>query len=234
MYVLGLDVETTGLSPDNDKIIELGAVVWDTKQNKPVAMINHLISIGEQPLRDKTTELTGITGSDLVDFGIDENQALEALLRLASKCDYLVAHNGNKFDKPFIDNALAKYGLTLNKPWIDSLYDVPYADITSRKLTNLAKQHNVSSQNAHRALFDVLMMLEVCANFNWQEIIDIQKSPSLTLIADVNKENRQLAKDAGFYFDRQELKWKKRMKRCLADKAKFSFGTSDLESSCYN
>mgnify|MGYP000106079544 CR=1 FL=1 len=119
----------------------------------------------------RITEITGITIQHLTSFGISEQTAFEELLILAIQCEFIVAHNGLKFDKAFIDLALAKYGLALKLPWIDSLYDLPYGDVTSRKLTNLAKQHNVSAQNAHRALFDVLMMLEVCANYNWQEIM---------------------------------------------------------------
>ncbi|MEI6895455.1 MAG: 3'-5' exonuclease [Colwellia sp.] len=223
MYVLGIDVETTGLSPDNDKIIELGAVVWDADLNKPVAMMNHLISIGEQQLREKTTQLTGITDSDLTNFGIDEQQALLDLLKLSEKCDYMVAHNGNKFDKPFIDNALAKYGLKLSKSWIDSLFDVPYpCQFKKRRLGYLADEHGCSIAFAHRAQFDVLAMLQICSHYDWQKIIELQKIPVVTIIANVSYEERDKAKSAGFYFDRNTSKWKKKLKE------------SQLDSLCYD
>ena len=224
MYVLGIDIETTGLSPDNDNIIELGAVVWDTEVDKPVAMMNHLLSIGDKKLSNKIIKLTNITDIDLDTFGIDEIAALNELLKLAEKCDYMVAHNGNDFDKKFIDNALNKHDLTLDKPWIDTLYDVPYSeDITSKKLTNLASHYDCSTEFAHRALFDVLMMLQVCSYFDWQDIIELQKITTITMIANVDYDDRDKAKSEGFYFDRKTKKWKKNIKESKLNNLCYDF-----------
>lgn len=224
MYVLGLDVETTGLSPANDKIIEVGAVVWDTEVDKPIAMMNHLIAIGDKKLSNKIIKITGITDIDLDSFGIDEKVALTELLKLAEKCDYIVAHNGNKFDRLFIDNALNKYNLLLDKPWIDTLYDVPYSeDVTSKKLSHLAEFHGYSNEFAHRALFDVLMMLQICSCFDWQEIIELQKTPMITIVANVSYEEQDKAKSEGFYFDRNTKQWKKNIKESKFDSLSYSF-----------
>lgn len=227
MYVLGVDVETTGLSPENDKIIELGAVVWNTDVDKPVAMMNHLISIGDEKLSNKIIQLTGITDIDLDVFGIEEQQALTELLKLAEKCGYIVAHNGNKFDKPFIDNALAKHNLLLVKSWIDTLYDVPFNErVRSKKLTELAIDHDCQNVFAHRALFDVLAMLQICSHYDWQEIIELQKIPVITIVADVSYEEREKAKSAGFYFDRHTSTWKKNIKQYQLDKLCYGFKCS--------
>ena len=227
MYVLGIDVETTGLNYESDQIIELGAVVWDTKLNKPVATMNHLISINNRQLSDEISAITGITNSELKDFGIEEEKALNELLTLAKKCDYIVAHNGNSFDKLFIDNALNKYGLTLNKPWIDTMFDVPFpSNIIKRKLGYLADEHNCSIAFAHRALFDVLAMLQICSKYNWVDIFELQKCPTIKIIALVSYEERDKAKTAGFYFDRETKKWTKKIKESQYKMSNFDFETT--------
>ncbi|MFT5298074.1 MAG: DNA polymerase-3 subunit epsilon [Colwellia sp.] len=232
MYVLGVDVETTGLSSESDKIIEIGAVVWDTEVDKPIAILSHLININKSTsdvirLSNKIIQLTDITDIDLDIFGVEEQQALTELLTLVDKCDYIVAHNGNKFDKPFIDNALKTHGLVIDKPWIDSLYDVPYNEsIKSKKLTELAIHHDCPNDYSHRAVFDVLTMLRVCSYYDWQEIIDLQKIPVITIVANISDKESEEAKSAGFYFDRNTSQWKKKIKEIQLNSLCYSFECS--------
>jgi len=224
MYVLGLDIETTGLDFDECKIIEIGAVVWHTETNKPVAMLNHLIAIGEETLTDNIINLTGITDQDLTDFGINEKQALTDLLSLAKKCAYIVAHNGNSFDKIFIDKALDRHDLVLDKPWIDTMYDVPYpSHIKTRKLTYLAAEHQYLNANAHRALFDVLSMMHVASQYSWQEIISLFQSPLVDVQALVSYDEKNKAKLAGFRWNAEKKVWFKTMKQQVLEQAEYDF-----------
>lgn len=225
MLILGVDVETTGLSTEKDKIIEIGAVVWDTEQSKPVAMLNHLVKQPElMPLEEKIIKVTGITETDLNQFGLDEGKAMEEFILLAEKCEYILAHNGNKFDKPIVDKALASHGLILDKHWIDSMLDVAYPTST-RNLTHLAAEHSFLNPFAHRALFDVLTMLTVCDKYNWSEIVERSRSPEVLVIAKVTKNERFLAKEKRFRWDPQNTRWIKNMRQYDLDKTKFDFET---------
>lgn len=223
MYVLGLDLETTGLSFEEDEIIEIGAVVWDTDLNKPAAMLNHLVvQPHKYPLSQNIVNITGISDKDLNEFGIDEKDALVEFLKLAEKCQYIVAHNGNYFDRPFLEKALKRHGLKVKLPWIDTMFDVPFKCRT-KQLTYLAAEHNFLNPFAHRAQFDVLTMLKVCSNYDWQEIIKRAHSPQIKVIAKVTKEDRQLAKDKGFRWDPKNYAWFKEMKECDLDQQAFDF-----------
>ena len=62
MILLGLDFETTGLNFDTDRITEIGAVLWDTKEGKPIALHNHLVKHDDAPpITEEVEQLTGIT-----------------------------------------------------------------------------------------------------------------------------------------------------------------------------
>ncbi len=223
MLILGLALETTGLSHETDEIIELGAVAWDTEQNKPVAMINHLIQQPKKmPLEDIIVKITGITENDLNNFGISEQKAIQDYVELANKCDYVIAHNGNQFDKQFIEKALTRHGEKQQHIWLDSMTDVPYQTAT-RKLTYLAAEHKFLNPYSHRALFDVLTMLKVCSHYDWNEIITRAASPTVQVVAKVSKEDRLLAKKVGFRWDAKNYQWVKVMKEMDLVKTDFNF-----------
>nr|PMH85893.1 hypothetical protein BCU57_12715 [Shewanella sp. 10N.286.48.B5] len=223
MLVLGVDVETTGLSTTEDEIIELGAVVWDTDTNKPVAMINHLV---KQPQKGKLSKtiinITGITDTDIESFGINEEVVINEFNDLSKKCQYIVAHNGNQFDKCFIDKAAARYGIKINTPWLDTMLDVPY-NCSTKKLTYLAAEHDFLNPFSHRALFDVLTMLTICSKYDWKNIAKRSSSPVVTVIAKVSKENRHLAKSKNFRWDPVNVRWIKNIKQCDLDVSNFDF-----------
>ncbi|RLA62960.1 MAG: hypothetical protein DRQ88_12985, partial [Epsilonproteobacteria bacterium] len=121
MYLLGLDLETTGLSPEQDEIIEIGYMMWDTSINGPVLIGGALVKPTVKKLPQIIVELTGITDNQLRDFGMGLKDGLLRLSALASRADYIVAHNGISFDRKFLTNAYTELNLPFpDKYWIDT------------------------------------------------------------------------------------------------------------------
>jgi DNA polymerase-3 subunit epsilon len=172
------------------------------------------------------TEITGITNEDLKTSALPPEESYKKLLDMAKGCDYVVAHNGRDFDKPFVNRGLKEFGLSLDLPWIDTIYDVPYPEkITSRKLVHLCAEHGFLNPFSHRAVFDVLSMLNVMSRYDFSAIEDMYKSPQMKLIAKVSFEEKDKAKRAGFRWDPSEKVWYKSMKECQLKSVSFDFPT---------
>lgn len=156
-YVL-VDIETTGLSPKTDEIIEIGAI--KVKENKIVDQYDSLIRINE-PLNPFITNLTGITDA-MLQQGKDPIQALEEFLEFAGE-DIIMGHNVN-FDINFIYDKCALYLDTyLRNDFVDTMRIAKKVipDCKNYKLGTLAEIFDVDYKNAHRGLKDVEITYEV-------------------------------------------------------------------------
>lgn len=144
------DVETTGFSAKNDKIIEIGAI--KIKKGEIVSSFNILIN-PKEPLKDEIIALTGITDSMLVNQP-EIGEVINDFNNFISN-SILVAHNAS-FDISFIKNSFEKNGLNFRKPYIDTLElsRIFYSNVRSHSLGNVAKRLGVSLENAHRAVDD--------------------------------------------------------------------------------
>lgn len=103
MRLLGIDYETTGLSPENDLITEVGFVVWDVPTATPLELVSLFLDWKLEKLDPVVTKLTGITMEMLREFGQNPTTVYKILCRLA-RVDGIaaqVAHNGETFDRPF-------------------------------------------------------------------------------------------------------------------------------------
>lgn len=222
MKLLGLDFETSGLDPQQDRIIEIGAVLWDTDRKAPLEVLGRLVQHPGLKLSDEITQLTGITQEDLDQQGIPIETALARLRELLDHADFVVAHNGNQFDRPFLEEALNRASLMdllWNKPWIDTMTDVPYPEsIRTRKLNHLAADHQVFNPLPHRAVFDVVVMLQILSQYPIAEVVELAKSPTLEIRANVSYEDRNLAKDRGYRWDGERKIWFKTIKELHLDR----------------
>jgi len=223
--ILGLDFETTGLLASEDRVIEIGAVVWDTDSNKPVHVFSELVKPeGFVGLPDTIIKVTGIEDQDLYDFGISTQVAFERLNELIENSEYVVAHNV-KFDQSFYEAEISRLGLEpVDRPWLDTVTDVPYGDeVGSRKLTYLAADHGIVNAYAHRAVFDSLTMMTILSRYDIQEVVDRAKSPSVSVLAHVSFEEKDKAKNLGFKWDGKNKKWYRHYKQCDLETVNFPF-----------
>jgi len=146
MRLLFLDLETTGLDFDDDYITEIGYVIKDTEISKPLLTVGEMLKVpGEVP--QIITEITGITKEILNEFGEDPKEILEMFLSAVEryKIDYIVAHNGNGFDKPMLEGNLNRLDLRMpDIEWLDTRLDIVYPEhFKVRNLTYLCAEHGV-------------------------------------------------------------------------------------------
>lgn len=225
MRILGLDFETTGLDFINDRVIEIGAVVWDTESKKPMAMMSELIKL-EEKLSPEIIRITGIDDEMLQAYGINGESAFGKLKDLIDSCDYVVAHNA-KFDRSFFELEIKNYGIEIDPTklkWVDTYMDVPYPDsIQTRKLSYLAAEHGILNTNAHRALFDVIVMLNILKNYSIDEVVKRAESPSVNVIAKVSFSEKDKAKDMGFRWNKDDKIWFKEFKELDLKTKQFPF-----------
>ncbi len=150
-YVL-VDIETTGLSPVDDDIIEIGAI--KVKNNQIIDTYNELIKINRK-LSIFITNLTGITDEMLKDGKCPE-VVLKEFVEFTGD-NTIIGHNVN-FDLGFLRNKCLKYlDYNLRNSYVDTMYIarrlVP--DSKNHKLGTLAEHFNISYEGAHRGLRDV-------------------------------------------------------------------------------
>jgi len=157
---LVIDVETAGLDPARDPIIELAARRFRfnaTGQIVGVGVTRVWREDPGRPLDPAITRLTGLTDVDLVGQRID-TAAATALIRSAH---VVIAHHA-LFDCPRVEARLPE---TAGRPWACSMRDVDWADLgfDGRGLGWLLAQAGWFYPQ-HRAETDVLALLHLLAH----------------------------------------------------------------------
>lgn len=112
---VAIDLETTGLSPYDNKIIELGAVRY--RDGKPVDQYNTLINPGVH-IPERITEITGID-DDMVSKAPYIDDELDRIMEFIGN-DVILGHNVI-FDYTFIAGALAGHSIEYSAEAIDTL-----------------------------------------------------------------------------------------------------------------
>jgi DNA polymerase-3 subunit epsilon len=236
MRLLGLDFETTGLDTSKERITEAGIVLWETEGQQPLTTIGVFYWDDSYPcLPQEVVKLTGLTDDILREFGTPPKPNLEWLEGYSRRhgVQYIVAHNGENFDKPLLMAELTRHGVdapTLRSlPWIDTRTDIPFpSEPDSRRLKHLAGDHGFLNPFEHRAVFDVMTMMRVLAHYDIQKVIEYSKIPFVTVRALVSFDDRQKAKDLRYSWEKIGEKtypkmWVKRVKENkLADEQKLA------------
>lgn len=155
------DLETTGLNPDRNKIIEIGAIRVHRDSNRHDTF-QALIKIkGSVPA--KITDITGITTEMLMADGDPIEQSLNDFLEFIGDLR-LVSFNA-PFDVGFMNAALVSCGKPRLKNPVSCALDMSrraWPGRRSYKLKDLAKDAKLGTQN-HRALGDCQLAMLVYA-----------------------------------------------------------------------
>lgn len=152
------DLETTGLSAINDKIIEIGAV--KIKNGNITETFSKLIN-PEREISDFITDLTGIS-NDMVKDSPTIKEVIKEFYDFI-KDSVLVAHNAN-FDMGFIRENLKIIDIdNLDNPVLDTLQlaRAVFPDLKNHRLDTLTKYLSVELESHHRALDDAYATGEV-------------------------------------------------------------------------
>ncbi|MDU5543966.1 MAG: PolC-type DNA polymerase III, partial [Clostridium perfringens] len=155
-YVV-FDIETTGFSSKNDKIIEIGAV--KLKDGEIVESFSTFVD-PKVNIPYKITELTSIT-QNMVNGQPTIDEVLPKFMEFVGD-SVLVAHNA-AFDVGFIKKNLMDMGKTLKNPVMDTvpLARYLYPDLKKVKLNLVAKHLGISLENHHRAVDDAKATAEI-------------------------------------------------------------------------
>lgn len=146
-----IDVETTGLDPAKDSLIEVAAL--KINNNEVIDSYSSLINPGF-PISSFISELTGITNDQLA-TSPDAKNVLPTFYNFIGE-DILVGHNVH-FDINFLYDNFTKYlGNACSNDFVDTLRlsKKYYKGAKSYRLTSLAQDMNISVDTSHRALAD--------------------------------------------------------------------------------
>lgn len=155
--VIALDLETTGLSPLINKIIEFSAIKI-TKER--IEIFTTLID-PEIEIPQVTIDIHGIEDEMVKGKPVIED-VLPQFIKFADNLP-LLAHNA-KFDIGFIVFWMHQFNLKLNES--DVFCSIKFSrrtftDLKSHKLGSLAKELDIKLENHHRALDDAIAGLRV-------------------------------------------------------------------------
>ncbi len=172
------DLETTGFSPINNRIIEIGAV--KVEKGKIIDRFSTFVN-PKVPIPFKIEELTGIKDDMVMNAPVIE----EVLPEFLDFCEgaIMVAHNAG-FDMSFISKNCEHQGLSCDYTVIDTvgLARVLLPQLNRFKLDTVAKALKVSLDNHHRAVDDAACTAEIFVKF-----IEMLREQGISTLEEVNE-----------------------------------------------
>ena len=171
------DIETTGFSPVNNRIIEIGAV----KISGGAIVDRYSSFVNPQvPIPFRIQKLTDINDTMVVDAPVIEDVLPEFLS--FCKDTVLVAHNAN-FDMSFIIENAGRQGIKREFTYVDTLglARVLLTNQAKYTLDAVAKTLGISLENHHRAVDDAECTAEIFMKF-----LSMLKESGIDTLAKVN------------------------------------------------
>ncbi len=149
---IAIDLETTGLSPKTDRILEVGAVrVVENEIREEL----HFFADPGRRIPEQITELTGIT-EDMLKGALSQEESIRRVVDFCGD-EALLGHN-ILFDYSFLKRSAVNCRLVFEHKGIDTLkisrQFLP--DIGSRRLTALCDHYHIETKNHHRAVDDAV------------------------------------------------------------------------------
>lgn len=156
---LVVDVETTGLDPQRDEIIELAMTPFTYGLDGTVFSVGDAFQGLRQPserITPETTAITGITNEMVAGQVIDPAE----VAKFAAPASLVIAHNA-AFDRRFLERFSDVFS---TKPWACSLSQIDWVaeGFEGAKLAYLAQAAGFF-YDRHRAMHDCLATIELLA-----------------------------------------------------------------------
>ena len=155
--VLAFDLETTGISTNNDRIVQVALIGADADGNP----VHHDILVNPQrPIPRDASRVHGIYDQDVRGKHIFKECANE--LAELMEGAVIVGHNARKFDMPLLQNEFYRCGISPPKPLVvlDTLEAVRRLKIPRpHNLGAQCARHGIDLSNAHDAAADAAACL---------------------------------------------------------------------------
>ncbi len=177
--VIVFDVETTGLSPINDRLTEIGAV--KVRDLKVIDSFQTFVN-PKRHIPEKITELTGIT-DEMVADAPDEARAVADFMTFCGKNPVLIAHNAN-FDTSFLRNTFKRCNMQHEFVTLDTLVlcRAMLPELAKHKLNLVAKHLKLGKFDHHRASDDACMLAKIYIALMER----LKKNQNLQTLAELN------------------------------------------------
>ena len=161
---IAFDVETTGLNPCNDRIIEVGAVLFENgvPVKKYGTLVNAMISI------PSSVSAVNHISNQMIKSAPSEGEAYKNLIEFLGdalqKKTAICAHNA-RFDLDFLAETFKRIGYNADIRYIDtlSLSRRFVKGLVNYKQDTVAEYFSLYNSNAHRAVSDA----EICGSILW-------------------------------------------------------------------
>jgi len=164
IVVGGLDLETTGLEQEKGhRIIEAALVLYSLEDKRRLGDYTVRINPGRS-IDPAAQAVHGIGIEDLVGCPTWEEVAPK-LSMLLGKCNYVVAHNGEGFDAPFVVREFIRAGVSvppinLVDTMLQGRWATPDGAVPNLGAMCFACGVDYDKTKAHAALYDVERMME--------------------------------------------------------------------------
>jgi len=212
-----IDLETTGLNLEEDKIIEIAikTVKIDETEGNIMSFDDQYESFQDPgvDLEEKITLITGITDNMVRGQNIDWEQVSD----IVQNADILIAHNA-RFDRSFMDRYLP---LSKDKIWACSVSDIDWLHrgFTKGSLELLSIWHGFYYES-HRAMNDVDALIHLLTHPSYKgnkpviELIKNSQIPYYEVIASNSPyETKDILRSRHYRWNGERKYWWKRINK---------------------